>query len=75
MSTYNTEGGTGPVSVAAMMKDMRAQLDKHAAVLKADQARVDGAFAAVRKVAAQAGNINSKDDLKKLVNQALGSKF
>ena len=73
--SYNTEGGTGPKSVNAMIKDMYAQLDAQAATIKADKARVDNAFAATRKVASQAGSIKSKDDLKVLVNQALGSRF
>lgn len=67
MMSYNSQGGTGKVAVEKMIKDMYAALDAHSKVVAADKARVDNAYNRTRKIAAAAGAVQSRDDLKKLI--------
>ena len=67
MLTYNSLGGTGPVAVAQMLKDFKADLDAQKKTWDDDNARVTNAYDVTRAIAAKAGSIKTAADLRALI--------
>jgi argininosuccinate lyase len=64
MQSYNSLGGTGPKSVQNMLDRMQASLQQHKEVLKRDESRVSSAYEASRRLATDAVNWKSADDIR-----------
>jgi len=67
MMSYNSLGGTGPKAVAQMLTDLRKNLDKQKAEIKADEDRLKTALATTRAISGAAGNVKSAQDIKDLI--------
>jgi len=68
MSTYNSEGGTGPKAVANMLTTFNQQLETHKKQLHRDNERVQTAYQAALNIAKNSKQINSADDIQTLIN-------
>jgi len=65
--SYKSLGGTGKEPVEEMLKQFNTQLKQHKDVLAADQARVNGALEATRKVAEKAKGVKTAQELLNLI--------
>ena len=72
MRSYESLGGTGPMAVAQLCDDLRAELAQHSGALAADTARVADAFEASRAIAKAVGpkgtHVASVDDLAAIID-------
>jgi len=64
MQSYNSLGGTGPKAVQDMLNRMRASLEQHSGALKRDEVRVQSAYEACRRIAAEGANWSSVDHIR-----------
>jgi argininosuccinate lyase len=67
MMSYESEGGTGPKSVAAMLEELRARSDGHGKRLSEDRRRVSTAYEACRAIAAGARTIGTTAELDRVI--------
>eukprot|EP01102_Stenamoeba_stenopodia_P013663 TRINITY_DN4468_c0_g1_i1.p1 TRINITY_DN4468_c0_g1~~TRINITY_DN4468_c0_g1_i1.p1 ORF type:complete len:548 (+),score=157.46 TRINITY_DN4468_c0_g1_i1:35-1678(+) len=67
--SYNSQGGTGPKAVNAMLRQFETELENHKKVLAADKARVDGAFNDARTISSHASSIKTAEDIAALVKK------
>jgi argininosuccinate lyase len=72
MLSYNCVGGTGKQSVEALIQSYKVLSAKHRQVLEEDKARVDNARNAARALAREVENVQTADDIAKLLNKHFG---
>ena len=70
MMSYESQGGTGPKSVRAMLDQFGHSLDQQRRILDGDRRRVTLAFEACRSIASRATAVKSSADLDRLIQDA-----
>jgi argininosuccinate lyase len=71
MASYESFGGTGPKSVQAMMKDLKAAADEHQKTLSQDQKRVANAYHACRVIARDGKTAKTLSDFSGIIDKAM----
>lgn len=67
VASYNCQGGTGPIAVAAAQKLYRQRLADLRAGAATDRARHDSAYAVCRAIAGEAKALSTREELQALV--------
>lgn len=71
MTSYRSQGGTGPEPVRAMLEKFRVSWARHEKTLKQDKIRVQMAYDTSRRIASDSRNVKSMSDFSQLIDQSL----
>jgi hypothetical protein len=70
MKSYESQGGTGPEAVAAMLAQFKKDLKAKSEEFQADRRRVSSAYDACRSVAKHAGEAKTPAALAELISKS-----